>query len=436
MFTISILGVSNISLAQTANFQGLGDLPGGDFESDAYAVSADGLTVVGRGCPTPLGAHYVDYEAFRCTPGSDMEGLGHIPPGPGGTYPYQRNSEATSASHNGSTIVGWCKVPITMPTQSGGWTGFRWDEINEIQPLTWFTPIDGWMEDKGQFVISDDASTIVVHALRWKETNPATGEGDLLVLSDLLEFPGGTHYSCANDVSADGSIIVGKAAYAMLMNPREPTEYYYQAYRWSDKNENGQDDPGELQGLGTLKEQEFPFSPESVANACTPDGSVIVGWSDSDDGSQAFLWTLTDPDTGDGEMIGLGILNGHTSSIALDVSADGSVVIGKNYNYTPFPFPTITDEIAFIWDEFNGMRDLKVVLESEYGLDLTGWTLTSASGISADGLTIVGSGINPDGNPEAWIVTIPEPSCLVLFSFAGLCLARRRKTLRTFKNSR
>jgi hypothetical protein len=49
------------------------------------------------------------------------------------------------------------------------------------------------------------------------------------------------------------------------------------------------------------------------------------------------------------------------------------------------------------------MRSLKGILTNIYGLDLTGWTLTGASGISDDGKTIVGRGINPDGNEEAWI---------------------------------
>ena len=30
---------------------------------------------------------------------------------------------------------------------------------------------------------------------------------------------------------------------------------------------------------------------------------------------------------------------------------------------------------AFIWDSVNGMRSLKEVLITEYGLDLSGWTL-------------------------------------------------------------
>ena len=40
------------------------------------------------------------------------------------------------------------------------------------------------------------------------------------------------------------------------------------------------------------------------------------------------------------------------------------------------------------------------------GINLGGWTLTSARAVSADGLTIVGVGINPAGNEEVWIATL------------------------------
>ncbi len=54
------------------------------------------------------------------------------------------------------------------------------------------------------------------------------------------------------------------------------------------------------------------------------------------------------------------------------------------------------------------MRDPQDVLVSDPGLDLTGWTLTRAFDLSADGLTLVGDGTNPSGNREAWVATIPR----------------------------
>ena len=61
------------------------------------------------------------------------------------------------------------------------------------------------------------------------------------------------------------------------------------------------------------------------------------------------------------------------------------------------------------------MRSLHDVFVNDLGLDLAGWSLTpgqSGGGrdirISADGKVIVGSGTNPSGNRETWMVVVPE----------------------------
>ena len=103
-------------------------------------------------------------------------------------------------------------------------------------------------------------------------------------------------------------------------------------------------------------------------------------------------------------MIGLGDLpGGRFASRARGVSADGAVVVGTANYGDP-------DRTAFIWDATHGMRDLREVLSVDYGLELTGWELTSARGVSDDGRVIVGYGRNPAGDPEAWRTVIPEPS--------------------------
>lgn len=163
-----------------------------------------------------------------------------------------------------------------------------------------------------------------------------------------------------------------------------------------------------FQGLGDLEGGTF----FSIANAASEDGSVVVGQGDPESGNEAFRWE-------DGIMTGLGDLEGGTfNSRATDVSSDGSVVIGQGES-------DYGDE-AFIWDAENGMRSLQDVLETVFQLDLTGWSLRAAHGISTDGLTIVGQGINPDGYTEAWIATVPEPATVILFALGGRVLRRRR----------
>ena len=118
-------------------------------------------------------------------------------------------------------------------------------------------------------------------------------------------------------------------------------------------------------------------------------------------------------------MVGLGDLSGGSfGSQAYDVSADGLTVVGAG--------SSASGKEAFIWDAANGMQSIYDILVNG-GLDMTGWTLTGASGISDDGLTIAGSGSNPDGYKEAWVATIPEPATFLLFGLGGLALRRRHK---------
>jgi probable HAF family extracellular repeat protein len=122
-------------------------------------------------------------------------------------------------------------------------------------------------------------------------------------------------------------------------------------------------------------------------------------------------------------MVGLGFLPGTSWSDARGVSADGSIVVGYSWVYS-----SPTPPQAFYWTADGGMQNLKDLLINNCGLDLTGWRLTDAYGISPNGLTIVGTGINPDGYQEAYMATIPEPaSAFLLIIGAGLVRLHNRK---------
>jgi len=218
-------------------------------------------------------------------------------------------------------------------------------------------------------------------AFRW------TPEGGMIALGDL---PGGLLGSTANGVSADGLTVAGTGSATRGS----------EAFRWTQAS-------GML-GLGDLPGGAF----SSVANGISADGSTIVGAGSSRFGFEAYLWTQV------GGMVGLGDLPGGAFfSEARDVSADGSTVVG-------FAAAASGNE-AFLWDAAHGMRSLQGVLTDTLGLDLDGWTLNEAMGISDDGLTIVGRGINPGGFPEAWIVTLPEPASLILLALGATVVTRR-----------
>ena len=64
----------------------------------------------------------------------------------------------------------------------------------------------------------------------------------------------------------------------------------------------------------------------------------------------------------------------------------------------------------------------------DLGLDLAGLRLISATGISADGRTLVGIGTRSlgFGPTEAWVAVIPEPATALLVLAGLLGLTARR----------
>jgi uncharacterized membrane protein len=164
-------------------------------------------------------------------------------------------------------------------------------------------------------------------------------------------------------------------------------------------------------GLGDLPGYDI----SSMARAVSADGSVVVGRGSSESGWETFRWTAEDG------MVGLGdIPGGIFQSAGEAVSADGSVVVGMGAG-------PASPNLASIWLAADDqMYDLRYWLMDNFGFDLSRWELRTAYGISADGRTIVGYGFNPDGQSEAWIAHIPEPSTLCLVAVGALALAKRR----------
>jgi len=352
------------------SFQGLGYLSDGR-ASGARDVSADGSTVVGWRIKVGGGS-----EAFRWTQAEGMTGLGPLP---GHTFPSVRGN---GVSADGSVVVG-------ASPSTGGEEAFRWSKgvgMEGLGRLPGGTKSEAYgVSADGSVVVGYSLSANGTEAFRW------TREGGMESLGVL---PGAdTTRSEAWGVSADGSVVVG------FSQSTSGTE----AFRWTQ--EEGMVGLGDLPG-GTAFSEAFGIS---------SDGSVVVGMSHSGIGYEAFRWTEAEG------MVGLGLLpGGSVQCAAMDVSADGSIVVGTSSGWSA---------AAFIWDAVHGMRDLKDVLITEFGLDLTGWQLTQARGISDDGATIVGYGVNPDGRDEAWIAVIPEPSSLTLLTVgvAAFLSGRRRR---------
>ena len=84
----------------------------------------------------------------------------------------------------------------------------------------------------------------------------------------------------------------------------------------------------------------------------------------------------------------LGIWPGKTDAGANDVSADGSVVVGTNYGGN-----SSLDWRAYRWTTAGGMQLLT---------DSNGGYGNNGSGVSADGSTVLGSGVSTVGLFRAW----------------------------------
>jgi probable HAF family extracellular repeat protein len=327
-----------------AQFQGLGDLPGGSFRSFSTGASADGSTVVG-------------FSDDGVSPGQSF-----IWTSTTGMQPLPNDFDANAVDGSGAAVAG------TGPAVSLAGEAVRWTATGQTN-LGFLSGGDF----SNAFGISEDGSAVVgragdgstTQAFRWTAGGGIEGLG----------FAPGTFDSSARGVSGDGSVIAGDGGFAT------GTE----AIRWTQSTG--------MEGLGFLPGATFLFS---EALAVSEDGSTIVGRSESGSGTEAFRWTAS------GGMQGLGDLPGGAFfSHASAVSADGSIVVGAGFN-------AIGSE-AMIWTAAEGMRELDGWL-IERGLDLTGWTLEYANGISADGTVIVGTGKNPEGRDEAWIAAVTAPA--------------------------
>jgi probable HAF family extracellular repeat protein len=257
------------------------------------------------------------------------------------------NSEAYAASSDGLVVVG------RATNSNNYYRPFRWTTSGGMADLGTFPP--QWLSGDATGVSADGNSVVGVlgQAQRWR-----AGVG----LETLGNFR-------ALGISADGQSVVGLTSHAV---------------RWTATSG--------LQDLGTVG------GSESFAEAASANGSVVVGQSrDRNAFWKAFSWTAA------GGMRDLGTLGGPMSA-AHGVSHDGAVIIG-----TALTTPMSSSNHAFRWTTRRQMQDLQRELLNASVTSVQNWILFSATSVSSDGTVIVGFGLNPSRQWEAFRATLGLP---------------------------
>ncbi len=225
----------------------LGKLLGGNGHCRAWGVSADGNVVVGESGSTFAGLGSL--EAFRWTQDGGMVGLGDLP---GGTnYSYAR-----AASADGSVVVGAGSIV------GGALRAFLWTQAGMVD----LGVLSGYVSS-GALGVSPDGSVVVggnVSAYGAQEGFRWTQAGGMIGLGDL---PGGSFFSIARGVSADGNRIVGNSSGA--------NGSLGDAFIWDPVNG--------MRDLQDVLVADYGFSIPAGwllrdATAISPDGRFIVGY--------------------------------------------------------------------------------------------------------------------------------------------------------------
>ena len=338
-------------------FAGIGHLEDG-YASDAYGVSPDGQYVVGfsEGFDYAAGSSaYMHAIAWNA-----CNGLRTLP----GTPLDAGWSAAFSVSNTGRHVGG----VVSLDFEKGG---------------MWLNRTDG-MEGLANPDL-DYHQSVIVRSVSADGSAFAGAASDLAGEEAFVYFLGEPRARMLGDLPGGQ---IGSAAYAVSHHANAVVGHSFsasgqEAFLWRLG--------GQMVGLGDLPGGGF----ESQALGVNADGTIVVGYATTAQGRQAFRWTAG------GGMVGLGHLpGGDYSSEALAVSADGNVVVGRA--------ETNNGEEAFIWTPDTGMRSLHDVARGHFPASFNQWSLLSARGISADGVVIVGSGVNPDGMFEGWVLELPR----------------------------
>lgn len=308
-------------------FQGLGQNPLSLGTCEVYAISGDGTTIVGTCLPLANGGGFKWVNGtYSMLPGTD--------------------TSAWDVSHNGLRIVGTADDSNGV-RMAASWTGTANPEI---------LPPAAGDEDETTQALFVSANGSVVAGTQFNEDgdNPSAVMWSGSTTATILDWNGAIGPDEQTQaMSHDGTVIVGYA------------EGPDAAWIWEGN-------------VITLAQSATPGERPSVT-AVNGDGSIIAG----NDQGVAARWL-----NGSVNPTSLGF-NGTVSCI----SSSGTILAGNRAT------------VPYRWTSSAGVADLDDLLVAAGG-DLTGWTLTSVVDMSADGTVIIGEGQH-NGIAENWIARLP-----------------------------
>ncbi len=429
--SLALVGQSPRDAAAQSSFTGIGDLDAAPFASKAFAVSPDGTKVTGETTVNYSG--YSTYTApFVWTSGAGMTGLQTDP----SSFYYGLGTGIT----NTGVVAGYQDVfdNDTFAQSYGAPT--RWDPSPTVLPKP-----EGYVGDGYPVANSISGTGNVIVAYRnggvagdrpiaWVNSVPQT----LNYLRPIDVVPDYNDYGYANGVNTPGTRIAGTSM-KLIDGDNLPN---IQAVLWSDDTVQWDTEPkrtpiglGYLPGISTTAD-----GSSSGAADVSNNGQVVVGYCQT--GVVNTSIPVANPQNGGrfgqlgfitlgvsggvpapmAALADLGANNGTTDiQYAAPTAVNGNatvssyVVVGWGYNGLDDVGGSGTGDDSFDSTDANrealmwttaGVQNIETVATG-LGLNLTGWDLQEATGVSDDGRTIVGWGKNAQGDTEGWVLKLP-----------------------------
>lgn len=344
--------------AQGRIFTGIGDLPGGSFDSYAHEVSPDGSTVVGYGT-TAQGR-----EPIRWTQANGIQSLGSVQEDP---FP----GWAIHIAHNGVIGGGYDLDPSGNNTRPYLWTeagGLFFLPYRDGQPIGGPGQVHGLSADAGIIIGRENAGSVGVY---WD-----AGLG--FAPTPFPPFTTANGQAMPHDISADGNTVVGwgivvrDSGFAVV-----PALWDLSTGSPAIQPILDEDMIAQLSG-GT----------GTAAHGVSEDGAVVCGTLEfpSPVGRHGFRWTAA---------TGVQLLrraNGDPVNFdPASMNGDGTVIVGGNK----------------YWSESTDVMEFNDFLASKgLGTAIAGWTNLAVGSVSSDGRSFAGNGRNPQGQNVGWYACI------------------------------